>query len=124
MMISRYRRRRWERTERSEPTSASRTGSNTRTDAIGDAVMIASGVYGELKTIPLDAVTWQYLFGRCGTKGCHQAHNAKVVICALFTTRNSLKLQGRRKVFSPIRKVRAISQKLHRHSGGQPPNPH
>ena len=35
-----YRRRRWERTERSEPTSASRTGSNTRTDAIGDAVMI------------------------------------------------------------------------------------
>jgi hypothetical protein len=34
-----YRRRRWERTERSEPTV-----SNTRTDAIGDAVMIASGV--------------------------------------------------------------------------------
>src|SRR6267378_4448851 len=29
-----------ERTERSEPTSASRTGSNTQTDAIGDAVMI------------------------------------------------------------------------------------
>jgi hypothetical protein len=41
-----YRRRRWERTERSEPTSASRTGSNTRTDAIGDAVMIASGGCG------------------------------------------------------------------------------
>ena len=39
-----YRRRRWERTERSEPTSASRAGSNTRTDAIGDAVMIASGI--------------------------------------------------------------------------------
>jgi hypothetical protein len=39
-----HRRRRWERTERSEPTSASRTGSNIRTDAIGDAVMIASGV--------------------------------------------------------------------------------
>src|SRR5882757_1587285 len=32
-------------------------------------------------------------------KGCRQAHNAQVVICALFTTRNSLKLQGRRKVF-------------------------
>src|SRR5258708_29857072 len=27
-------------------------------------------------------------------KGCHQAHNAKVAICALFTTHNSLKLQG------------------------------
>src|ERR1700704_6206926 len=50
-------------------------------------------------------------------KGCHQAHNAQVVICALFTTRNSLKLQGWRKAFSPIRKVRAISQKLYSHSG-------
>src|ERR1700704_217829 len=39
-----YHRRRWERSERSETTSASRTVSNTRTDAIGDAVMIASGV--------------------------------------------------------------------------------
>ncbi len=55
-------------------------------------------------------------------KGCHQAHNAKVVICAIFTTPNSLKLQERRKAFSPIRKVRAISQKLYSHS--QPPNPH
>ena len=27
-------------------------------------------------------------------KGCHQAHNAQVVICAFFTTPNSLKLQG------------------------------
>ncbi len=50
-------------------------------------------------------------------KGCPQAHNAQVVICALFTTRNSLKSQGRRKVFSPVRKVRAISQKLCWHSG-------
>src|SRR5258708_21040216 len=55
-------------------------------------------------------------------KGCHQAHSAKVVICALFTTPNSLKLQERRKAFLPIRKVRAISQKLYRHS--QPPTPH
>jgi hypothetical protein len=37
-------RRRWGRTERSETTSASRTVSNTRTNAIGDAVMIARGV--------------------------------------------------------------------------------
>jgi hypothetical protein len=50
-------------------------------------------------------------------KGCHQAHNAQVAICALFTTRNSLKLQGWRKAFSPIRKVRAKSQKLYSHSG-------
>jgi hypothetical protein len=33
-------RQRWERTERSATTSASQTVSNTRTDAIGDAVMI------------------------------------------------------------------------------------
>ena len=50
-------------------------------------------------------------------KGCHQAYNAQVAICALFTTRNSLKLQGRRKVFSRIRKVHAISQKLCSQSG-------
>src|ERR1700682_5294287 len=49
--------------------------------------------------------------------GCHQAHNAQVVICALFTTRNSLKLQGWRKVFSPMRKVRAIPQKLYSNPG-------
>ena len=39
-----YHQRRWERSERSETTSASWTVSDTRTDAIGDAVMIASGV--------------------------------------------------------------------------------
>src|SRR5258708_3382 len=58
-------------------------------------------------------------------KGSHQAHNAKVAICALFTTHSSLKLQGRRKVFSPIRKVRAISQKLYsqlRHDSRESPS--
>src|SRR6267142_1825158 len=113
-----YRRRRWERTERSEPTSASRTVSNTRTDAIGgrcshDREWCIRRAYNNS-------------VGRCHMeifvrpmryKGCHQAHNAQVVICVLFTTRNSLKLQGRRKVFSPIRKVRAMSQKLYSHSG-------
>jgi hypothetical protein len=47
-------------------------------------------------------------------KDYDQAHNAKVVICALFATPNSLKLQEPRKAFSPIRKVRATSQKLAR----------
>ena len=55
-------------------------------------------------------------------KGCHQADNAKVVICALFTTPNCLKLQKRRKAFSPIRKVRAISQKLYSHHSRQIPS--
>jgi len=39
-----YHRRRRERSERSEMRSASRKVSNTRTDAIGDAAMIASGI--------------------------------------------------------------------------------
>src|ERR1017187_7841142 len=116
-MMKFYHRRRWGRSERIETTSASRTVSNTRTNAIGDAVMIASGVQGEFETIPLDAVTVEIFFRPMRYKGCHQAHNAQVAICDLFTTRNSLKLQRRRKVFSPIRKVRAISLKLCRPSG-------
>ena len=54
-------------------------------------------------------------------KGSHQAHNAQVVICAFFTTPNSLKSQEWRKAFSPIRKVRAISQKLYSHTQRQIP---
>jgi hypothetical protein len=27
-------------------------------------------------------------------KGCHQAHNAQVVICAIFTTRTLFEIQG------------------------------
>src|SRR5258708_19512016 len=54
-------------------------------------------------------------------KGCHQGHSAKVVICALFTTRNPLNLQERRKLFSPIPKILAISQKFYPHSSPTPP---
>src|ERR1700720_897988 len=78
-------------------------------------------IQGELETTPLDAITWKYLFDRCGTKSAIRRTTQKVVICALFTTPNSLKLQERRKAFSPIRKVRAISQKLY--SDSPPPNP-
>src|ERR1700732_4370160 len=95
---------------RSVTTSASRIVSNTRTDAIGDAVMIYKANSKQFR--------WTLSRGNiCSTdtvQSCHKAHNAKVVICALFTTPNSLKLQERRKAFSPIRKVRAISQKLYR----------
>jgi hypothetical protein len=56
-------------------------------------------------------------------KGCQQAHHAQVAICALFTTPNSLKLQGRRKAFSPVRKVRAISQRCAHNQARQPSNP-
>jgi hypothetical protein len=112
-----YHRRRWERTERSDTTSASRTVSNTRTDAIGDAVMIGEGCIRRARNNSVGRCHVEIFVRPMRYKGYRQAHNAQVVICALFTTRNSLKLQGRRKAFSPIRKVRAISQKLYSHSG-------
>src|SRR3977135_1462553 len=112
-----YHRRRWERSERSETTSASRTVSNTRTDAIGDAAMIASGVLRRARNTSGGTCHVEIFVRPMRYKGCHQAHNAQVVICALFTTRNSLKLQGWRKAFSPVRKVRAISRKLCSQSG-------
>src|ERR1700676_959081 len=109
-----YHRRRWERSERSETTSASRIEYPNRCDW-----RCSHDRERCIRRVRNNSV------GRCHVeifvrpmqyKGCQQAHNAQVVICALFTTRNSLKLQGRRKVFSPIRKVRAISQKLSSHS--------
>jgi len=111
------RRQRWERTERNVTTSASRIVfeypnrcgwrcshdiRRTRNNSVGR-------YHVEIFVRPM----WH--------KGCPQADNAKVAICALFTTPNSLKLQERRKAFSPIRKVRAISQKLY--SDSPPPNP-
>ena len=45
-------------------------------------------------------------------KDRYQAYNAEVEMCALFATRNSLKLQEMKKVFLPIRKIHAITPKL------------
>ena len=56
-------------------------------------------------------------------KGCHQAYNAQVEICALFTTRNSLKLQGRRKVFSPAAKFVPYRKSCAHNQARQPSNP-
>src|SRR5229473_5208332 len=112
-----YHRRRWERSERSETISS-----------IADSFEYPNRCDWRcshdrewcIRRVRNNSV------GRCHVeifvrpmryKGCHQAHTAQVEICALFTTRNSLKLQGRRKAFSPIRKVRAISQKLCSQSG-------
>ena len=110
-----YHRRRWERSERSETTSASRIEYPNRCDW-----RCSHDRERCIRRVRNNSV------GRCHVeifvrpmryKGCQQAHNAQVVICALFTTRNSLKLQERRKAFSPIRKVRAISQRLCSQSG-------
>src|SRR5258707_12874818 len=51
-------------------------------------------------------------------KDRYQAHNAEVEMCALFATRNSLKLQEVRKVFLPIRNIHARTLKLY--SRGEP----
>jgi hypothetical protein len=112
-----YHRRRRERSERSGTTSASWTVSNTRTGAIGDAVMIARGCIRRIGNSSVGSCHVEIFVRPMRYKGCHQADHAQVEICALFTTRNSLKLQGRRKVFSPIRKLRAIPQKLCSQSG-------
>ncbi len=104
-----YHRRRWERSERSETNLH-----------CGQFRMPSHDHEWCIRRVRNNSV------GRCHVeqfvrpmryKGCRQANNAQVEICALFTTRNSLKLQVRRKVFSPIRKVRAISQKLCSQSG-------
>src|SRR6266850_6533434 len=117
-----YHRRRWERSERSETTSASRIEYPNRCDW-----RCSHDRERCIRRVRNNSV------GRCHVeifdrpmryKGCQQAHNAQVVICALFTTRNSLKLQGRRKAFSPIRKVCAISQRLCSQSGTTAVNPH
>ena len=98
-----YHRRRWERSERSETTSASRIEYPNRCDW-----RCSHDRERCIRRVRNNSV------GRCHVeifvrpiryKGCRQAHNAQVVICALFTTRNSLKLQGRRKVvFHPFAK--------------------
>src|SRR5450432_1929355 len=83
-----YHRRRWERSERSEPTSASRIEYPNRCDW-----RCSHDRERCIRRVRNNSV------GRCHVeifvrpmryKGCRQPHNAQVVICALFTTRNSL----------------------------------
>jgi hypothetical protein len=64
-----YHRRHWERSERSETKSASRTVSNIRTNAIGDAVMIASGGIRRTRNNSVGRChVGKYLFGRSSKK--------------------------------------------------------
>src|SRR5216683_1139459 len=110
-----YHRRRWERTERSEICIADSFEYPNRCD--WRCSHDREGCIRRTRNNSVGRDHVEIFVRPMRYKGCRQAHNAQVVICALFTTRNSLKLQGRRKVFLPIRKVRAISQKLYSHSG-------
>src|SRR5947207_13501143 len=103
---------------RSRTDSVGSAGLNTRTGAIGDAVMIYKASSKQFRWTPSRG----NICSADAVQRLPSGHNAQVVICAIFTTPNSLKLQERRKAFSPNRKVRAISQKLYSHS--QPPTPH
>src|SRR6266576_5512939 len=110
-----YHRRRWERTQRSEICIADSFEYPNRCD--WRCSHDREGCIRRTRNNSVGRDHVEIFVRPIWYKGCRQAHNAQVVICALFTTRNSLKLQGRRKGFSPTRKVRAISQKLYSHSG-------
>src|SRR6267143_5524177 len=112
-----YRRRRWTRTGRSETASASRTVFEYPNRCDRRCSHDREWCIRRVRNNSVGRCHVEIFVRPMRYKGCHQAHTAQVEICALFTTRNSLKLQGRRKAFSPIRKVRAISQKLYSHSG-------
>ena len=79
-----YHRRRWERTERSEICIADSFEYPNRCDwrcSHDREGCIRRTRNNELETIPLDAITWKYLFGRCGTKAAvrHITHKLQYV---------------------------------------------
>jgi hypothetical protein len=67
---------------------------------------------------------WKYRVWPMRYKACHQAHNAKVEMCAVFATRNSLKSQGRRKLLPPLATFVPYWKSCARGQGRQPSNPH
>jgi hypothetical protein len=85
-----------------------------RTGAIGDAAVTASDVLRrKRKQFSPDGVNNLEMSIRpMRYRACNQAPNAEVEICAIFATRNSLKLHMIPKLFSTISNVRAITQKL------------
>ena len=117
-----YHRRRWERSEGSETTSASRIEYPNRCDWRRSHDRERC-----IRRVRNNSV------GRCHVeifvrpmryKGCQQAHNAQVVICALFTTRNSLKLQGGERCFHPLAKFVPYRKGCAHNQARQPSNLH
>jgi len=100
----------------SKAASAASAIPNDEAGTIGDAVILISD-----KMTSRNSFRWtgsrsfralKYRFGPCASKIGIGAYNAEVEICALFATRNSLKLQEVRKVFLPIRNIHARTLKL------------
>ena len=116
-----YHRWRWERSERSETTSASRIEYPNRCDW-----RCSHDRQWCIRRVRNNSV------GRCHVeifvrpmryKGCHQAHNAQVVICALFTTRNSLKFRSGERCFHPFAKFVPYRKSCAHNRARQPSNP-
>ncbi len=100
----------------SKAASAASAIPNDEAGTIGDAVILISD-----KMTSRNSFRWtgsrsfralKYRFGPCASKIGIGAYNAEVEMCALFATRNSLKLQEVRKVFLPMRNIHARTLKL------------
>src|SRR5216683_523059 len=87
-----YHRRRWERTERSEICIADSFEHPNRCD--WRCSHDREGCIRRTRNNSVGRDHVEIFVRPMRYKGCRQVHNAQVVICALFTTRNSLKLQG------------------------------
>jgi len=109
----------------SKAASAASAIPNDEAGTIGDAVILISD-----KMTSRNSFRWtgsrsfralKYRFGPCASKIGIGAYNAEVEMCALFATRNSLKLQEVRKVFLPIRNIHARTLKLCSRGANRPP---
>src|SRR5712672_525378 len=87
-----YHRRRWERTERSEICIADSFEYPNRCD--WRCSHDREGCIRRTRNNSVGRDHVEIFVRPMRYKGCRQAHNAQVVICALFTTRNSLKFTG------------------------------
>jgi len=112
-----YHRRRWERTERSETTSASRT------------FRIPEPMRSEMQSwsravYKASSVTWKYLSGRCGTKAAirHITHKLQYVP---FLQRATLwNYRGGERCFPPFAKFMPYRKSCALTQARQPSNPH
>src|SRR5216683_632817 len=84
-----YHRRRWERTERSEICIADSFEHPNRCD--WRCSHDREGCIRRTRNNSVGRDHVEIFVRPMRYKGCRQAHNAQVVICALFTTRSSLK---------------------------------
>src|SRR5216683_3000600 len=117
-----YHRRRWERSERSETTSASRIEYPNRCD--WRCSHDRERCIRRVRNNSVGCCHVEIFVRPMRYKGCQQAHNAQVVLCALFTTRNSLKFyRGGERRFHPFAKFVPYRKGCAHNQARQPSNP-